>query len=74
MCAAWRDPAAGHKVGYHHMGITYGDFAFDISLPGPVDRESIQAEYDAGFLTIKLPKAHPRPSGPVHVRITPPAD
>ena len=69
-----RDVAAGHKVGYHHMGITYGEFVFDISLPGPVERDSISAEYEAGFLTIKLPKARPRPAGPVRVRLTLPLD
>ena len=69
-----RDAAAGHKVGYHHMGISYGEFAFDISLPGPVERESISAEYDAGFLTIKLPKARPRPAGPMRVRLNPSLD
>jgi HSP20 family molecular chaperone IbpA len=64
-----RDAAAGHKIGYHHMGITYGEFAFDISLPGPVERDSINAEYDAGFLIIKMPKARPRQTGPVRVQI-----
>jgi HSP20 family protein len=64
-----RDPAAGHKIGYHHLGITYGEFVCDIRLPGPVARDAIVAEYEAGFLTITLPKIRPASDGPVYVQI-----
>lgn len=63
-----RDPAAGDKIGYHHLGITYGEFACDIRLPGPVEREAVDADYQSGFLTITLPKA-PIPTDQVRVSI-----
>jgi HSP20 family protein len=68
-----QDEAAARKVGYHHLGIAYGEFMCDISLPGPVERDQIGAEYEAGFLTIRLPKAAPRPAGPVRVQVHPQA-
>ena len=68
-----RDESEARKTGYHHLGIAYGEFACDISLPGPVERDQIGAEYEAGFLTIRLPKAAPRPAGPVRVQVHPQA-
>lgn len=67
-----RDEAAARKVGYHHLGIAYGEFMCDISLPGPVERDEISADYTAGFLTIALPKARRTQVRPVQVPVNPP--
>ena len=67
-----RDNSAAHKIGYHHLGITYGEFRYDIGLPGPVNRDAIDAAYDSGFLTITLPKTTPQVLGPVQVQVQPP--
>ncbi len=69
-----RDESEARKTGYHHLGIAYGEFGCDISLPGPVERDQIAAEYEAGFLLIRLPKAAPRRSGPVRVQVNPLGD
>ncbi len=42
---------------YHLRERRYGKFTRSISLPGPVNADQIQAEYDAGILTLHLPKA-----------------
>jgi HSP20 family protein len=63
------DETARRKIGYHHMGIAYGEFASDIQLPGPVDLEGIRADYEAGFLTVSLPKMPPRPLGSVRIAV-----
>jgi len=63
------DETVRQKIGYHHMGIAYGEFASDIQLPGPIDIEQVSAEYDAGFLTVTLPKMQPRPTGRVRIAI-----
>ncbi|HQX63296.1 MAG TPA: Hsp20/alpha crystallin family protein [Thermomicrobiales bacterium] len=41
----------------HAMGIAYGPFAADIFVPFAVDHDAIRADYDAGILTIRLPRA-----------------
>ena len=64
------DETARRKIGYHHMGIAYGEFASDIQLPGPVEIDQIHAEYQAGFLTVTLPKMQPRPVGSVRIAIS----
>lgn len=64
------DETGRHKIGYHHMGITYGEFASDIRLPGPIEQEQVRAALDAGFLTITLPKQPPRTSGAVRIAVT----
>lgn len=42
---------------YHLRERRYGRFTRSISLPGPVNADQIRAEYDAGILTLHLPKA-----------------
>ena len=44
------------KVNYHQMGINYGMFRASVFLPSEVDRDSVQANYNRGFLFITLPK------------------
>jgi len=41
---------------YHQMEIHFGKFSSAVALPGPVDLESSQAEYENGFLVVRLPK------------------
>jgi HSP20 family protein len=57
------DETARRKIGYHHMGISYGEFASEVRLPGPIDQERVSADYDAGFLTVSLPKLPARSIG-----------
>src|SRR5689334_9875524 len=64
------DETGRRKIGYHHMGITYGEFASEIKLPGPIDQDQVHAEYTAGFLIVTLPKAAPRPTGSIRIAIT----
>jgi len=45
---------------YHQMEINYGDFALEVRLPVPVDRDRIDASYTDGFLKVLLPKVQPR--------------
>lgn len=48
------------KVGYQQMEIQYGAFESHVSLPAAVDRDGVEATYQEGFLTIRLPKAQAR--------------
>lgn len=41
---------------YHQVEIGFGEFRVEIALPGPVDRESVSASYENGFLQIELPR------------------
>ena len=54
-----RSESSGARA-YHQMEINYGDFALEVRLPVPVDRERIDASYSDGFLRVLLPKAQPR--------------
>ena len=42
---------------YHEVGIPYGPFRAQVRLPFPVERDDTEAEYEQGFLTIRLPRA-----------------
>lgn len=42
---------------YHEMGIPYGPFRARVVLPFPVERDSVEANYEHGLLTIVLPRA-----------------
>jgi HSP20 family protein len=42
---------------YHLRERRYGSFSRSISLPASVKQEAIEASYDAGVLTLHLPKA-----------------
>jgi HSP20 family molecular chaperone IbpA len=48
------------KVAYQQMEVQYGAFESHVSLPAAVDEDSIEATYQEGFLTIRLPKAQAR--------------
>ena len=45
------------KLSYQQLEIPYGHFRTEVFLPYAVERDDIDAAYDAGFLTITLPKA-----------------
>lgn len=53
-------PESSGARAYHQMEINYGDFALEVRLPVPIDRERIDANYSDGFLRVLLPKAQPR--------------
>jgi HSP20 family molecular chaperone IbpA len=53
-------PESSGARAYHQMEINYGDFALEVRLPVPIDRERIDASYSDGFLRVLLPKAQPR--------------
>ncbi len=52
------------KVGYHRMEISHGPFETRAVLPRRSDVRGIRAEYQAGFLLIRVPK-----SGTVRVKV-----
>jgi HSP20 family molecular chaperone IbpA len=56
------------KKAYHLMEIPLGIFERTVPLPSPVDVERATAEYQAGFLEIRLPKAVAIPAGRVTIR------
>lgn len=45
---------------YHQVEIRYGEFMIEIDLPAPIVAQSVEADYVAGFLQIRLPKARPK--------------
>lgn len=49
-------PDTPERRAYHQMEIRFGEFHLAIGLPGLVNPEETQAEYQDGFLTITLPK------------------
>lgn len=53
-----RDPAA--KLGYQQMEILYGNFETDVHLVRAIDEDKIEAVYQNGFLSLRLPKVKPR--------------
>jgi HSP20 family protein len=57
-----RDP--DYKLAYQQLEIPYGHFCSEVFLPYAVAYEEIHAAYEAGFLTVVLPKAKTH-----HVRI-----
>jgi HSP20 family molecular chaperone IbpA len=47
----------GGKLAYQQMEISYGVFHSQVHLPCDVDGDGASADYDNGFLYIRLPKA-----------------
>ncbi|HET8843832.1 MAG TPA: Hsp20/alpha crystallin family protein [Ktedonobacteraceae bacterium] len=41
---------------YHEAQIRYGPFRVEVFIPSPVDRETVTARYENGFLWVDLPK------------------
>ncbi len=44
---------------YYQMEIHFGEFSSEVDLPGPVDKDQVQAEYHDGFLRVTLVKVPP---------------
>ncbi|MGI8857171.1 MAG: Hsp20/alpha crystallin family protein [Thermomicrobiales bacterium] len=53
---AQRGADAPEQRSYHEMGISYGPFKARLSLPFPVERDGVEANYEHGLLTIVLPR------------------
>jgi HSP20 family protein len=47
---------SGGKLAYQRMEINYGEFRLEIRLPAEVDEEAIEASYDRGFLSVRVPR------------------
>jgi len=52
----------------HRMEIQMGPFAFIVDLPGNVGAEGAEAQLEAGFLQIWLPKRSVAESGMIQIR------
>jgi len=57
------------KPHFHVMEVQVGPFERRFRLPVPVDPESISANYEHGFLEVRLTKLPTRLSGPQSVRV-----
>lgn len=42
---------------WHARGLSEGDFRFTVALPSAIDADRAEATYEAGILTVHLPKA-----------------
>jgi HSP20 family protein len=45
-----------HNPAYYQVEIGFGEFRVEVTLPWAVDRDSVSASYDAGFLQVELPR------------------
>ena len=50
------DPEHSDNVYYHEAQIRYGPFRVEVLLLAPIDRDSVMARYENGFLWVDLPK------------------
>jgi len=64
-----RLPRREGKRHYHAMEIQIGPFERRLRIPAPVDPDSVQAGYEAGFLEVRLRKLTLRGSGTHSVRV-----
>ena len=55
--AAERKPDASDKCVWHRQECGYGRFARTVTLPAVADVDKIEATYEAGVLTLTLPKS-----------------
>ncbi len=55
---------------YHIRERRYGSFARSVSLPAPVDADAVEATYENGILTLRLPKAAEARPRKIPVRAT----
>ena len=54
---------AGEARAYQQMEIHFGEFRTDVELPGPFDRETVEASYNDGYLRLVLPRSKTRKIG-----------
>jgi HSP20 family protein len=52
---------------YHEAQIRYGPFRVEVFIPVPVERDSVTARYENGFLWVTLPGVLPSQPGRVHI-------
>jgi HSP20 family protein len=45
---------------YHQIELNFGEFRSEVELPASVERDRVEAEYEAGFLRVTLPKLKPQ--------------
>jgi len=64
-----REPESAMRRNYRQMEISYGTFERVLILPARVDAEMARADYDNGFLEIRLPKVSPEPPREVEVNV-----
>jgi len=57
MISGVRRRVVRERIAYHQMEVRYGEFRTEVSLPWPVDRDSVAATYREGFLRVELPHA-----------------
>jgi len=50
------DDRPPERLSYHQMGVNYGPFRVQIFLPWPVEDDAVEANYEDGFLKIRLPR------------------
>lgn len=55
-----RPDLSGERRAFYQLEISYGEFITQVELPNNIDRESVEAEYQDGFLRVILPKAQPK--------------
>jgi HSP20 family protein len=53
----WLPEEQARQITWYRQEIGHGQFMENISLPVPVDAEQIQATFEDGILTVRLPKA-----------------
>jgi HSP20 family protein len=56
-------------VYYHLRERRYGSFSRSLSLPAPINSDAIQARYEAGVLTLHLPKTEEAKPKRIAVRV-----
>jgi HSP20 family protein len=52
-----RHETSTQATGYHRRERSFGEFSRSIQLPEQLDIDKASASYDAGILTVKIPKA-----------------
>lgn len=53
-----KDPRAQRL---HRMEIAFGPFERAVNIPGPFDRDAVQAHLEDGFLRVVFPRRHSAP-------------
>jgi HSP20 family protein len=64
-----RDYQEVDNVRFHLRERTFGEFSRSVSLPTSIDDAKIQAEYDAGVLTLTLPKSEEAKPKRIQVKV-----
>ncbi len=54
---------------YHRVEGSYGSFSRRFELPAGAERDEAKATYRDGVLTVRLPKRHAAPPGPIRLQV-----